>query len=393
MSKQLEQMIREAGPAGIAPDAIMKALPNQVSRSTLNRQLLSLTENALIKPIGNARATRYVTATPFSRADIDAYFARPANNRPVAPFREELLDTSPNIDPDRASRCMRLQALANPVDRKYLAQFLVDFTWASSLLEGSSYSELDTEALVRYGARNPDKPVEDALLALNHKQAGEYLWAHRDLSVMDLNAMHALLTHDHDMAELMSSDHFLPAEKRGKPRIFEDVSLQSSAYLPPFRPDSSHAADLLAQIVATAKQLAPVESAVYLLTRIAYVQSYSNGNKRTSRIAANVPLLAAGLTPFSFVDVNKADYIRGMAAFCELGSMHVIEQAFIRGYARSIFRSSNLPAALRAAALDETVTQQMVDFINSGKRSADDLLKPFLTSPGAAQTRAESTAR
>jgi len=81
----------------------------------------------------------------------------------VALIREALLDPSPNIDADRAQRCMRLQALANPVERKYLSQFLIDFTWASSLLEGSSYSELDTEALVRYGARKPDKPVEDAL--------------------------------------------------------------------------------------------------------------------------------------------------------------------------------------------------------------------------------------
>jgi len=58
MSQQLEALIRDAGPAAIGPDAIRKALPNQVSRSTLNRQLVALPKHVLIKPIGNARATR-----------------------------------------------------------------------------------------------------------------------------------------------------------------------------------------------------------------------------------------------------------------------------------------------------------------------------------------------
>ncbi|HEY4079354.1 MAG TPA: Fic family protein [Burkholderiaceae bacterium] len=379
MPQDIKQLILAAGPAGIAPDALMQALQDQISRSTLNRHLSHLRESGDIKPIGNARATRYVTTTPFTRADIDAYFAKPANSRPLAPFREEYLEPAPGMDPDRAKRCEQIQALANPMDRKYLAEFIVDFSWGSSVLEGSSYSELDTEALVLYGERNPAKPVEDAVLALNHKRAGEYLWQHRELSVENICEMQALLTDDHAMPEVLASDHFLPVEKRGKPRVFEDVNLQNSAYLPPFRPGTSHAEDMLKKIVETAKPLAPVEAAVYLLTRIAYVQSFANGNKRTARLAANIPLLAAGLIPFSFVDVNKADYIRGMASFYELGSMHVIEQTFIQGYAKSIIRSSNLPAAMRVAGFDgDALARNLVEFINAGKRPSDASVRSFL---------------
>lgn len=136
---------------------------------------------------------------------------------------------------------------------------------------------------------------------------------------------------------------------------------------------------MLERIVDTAKQLAPVEAAVYLLTRIPYAQSFANGNKRTSRIAANAPLLEAGLAPFSFLDVNKASYIRGMAAFYELGSMHVIEQVFIEGYARSIIRSSDVPPNLRLVSNEKALVEQMVDFINSGKRSQADLLQHFIS--------------
>nr|WP_297529777.1 Fic family protein [uncultured Roseateles sp.] len=380
MRDELLALVQASGAGGLAAEELLTGLADRISRATLNRHLAALREEGLIKSVGNARATRYVTTSAFSRADIDAYFARPAASRPVAPFRDEYLEPSANIDGDRAERCVEIQGLANPMDRKYLSGFLVDFSWGSSILEGSTYSELDTEALFAYGQRAKDKPVEDAFLALNHKRAGEHLWTHRELSVENLCAMHALLTDDHGREELAESDHFLPAEQRGVTRVFKDVNLQNSAYLPPFRPGTHHAREVLERIVATAGLLPAVEAALYLLTRVAYVQSFGNGNKRTSRLAANIPLLAAGLIPFSFADVDKADYIRGMAAFYELGSVHVIEQTFIQGYVRSVIRSSNLPAGLRTASADpEVLAAQLVEYVNTGKRpslqGADALLR------------------
>lgn len=392
MSKSILALIREAGAQGVGPDHLMALLGGEISRSTLNRQITALLEAGSIKRQGKARATRYLTTSPFTRAEIDAYFAKPWSERPLAPFREELLEPLPNIDPDRAARCMQIQALAHKPDRKYLSQFLVAFAWSSSLLEGSTYSELDTEALIQYGERNPDKPIEDALLALNHKLAGQYLWSHRSLSMQSVCKMHALLTDDHGAIKPGDSDHFLPENQRGTPRIYEDVNLANSAYVPPFRPGTSHAADMLERIIATSKTLAPVEAAVYLLTRIPYAQSFANGNKRTSRIAANAPLLEAGLAPFSFLDVDKASYIRGMAAFYELGSMHVIEQVFIEGYVRSIVRSSDVPANLRLIANEGLIVRQMVDFINSGKRNQDDLIQPFVTVAPARASKTPSSA-
>lgn len=379
----------------------MELLGGSMSRSTLNRTLATLMSQGFVAPIGRGPARRYVTLSPFSLADVDAFFQRPVSMRPLAPFREELLDPTPNIDPERARRCAQVQALANPMDRKYLSRFLVDYSWASGVLEGSSYSEIDTEALVVYGEREPDKPQEDAVLALNHKRAAEYLWTHRDLSVENICAMHALLTDDHGVAGLTTSDHFLPRQQRGVPRVYEDVNLANSAYLPPHRPGTTHAHDVLVRIVETAKLLAPVEAAVYLLTRIAYVQSFANGNKRTSRIAANLPLLAAGLVPSSFVDITKARYIRGMAAFYELGSMLVIEQAFIDGYVRSIMRSSNLPQALRGVGADvDGAAKQLGDFINSGNRPKTPAVARFIGPPpkadvgsSTADTKAARTSR
>jgi len=374
----LSELIAAAGPLGIAPEALAGQLAD-ISRSTLNRRLATLLRSGVIRSQGTGRATRYFSAEPFGRADIDAYFATPAQQRPVARFRPELLAAEPALPFDKAQRCTQIQALAQPIDARFLANFLIDLSWGSSLLEGSSYSALDTAALVQYGQRNAAKPMADALLALNHKHAAEYLWDHRELSVDQVNVMHALLTDDHGLAEVATSDHFLPEPQRGRPREFEDVNLANSAYLPPFRPGTAFVTESLAQIVATARTLHPVQAALYLMTRIPYLQAYANGNKRASRLAANGPLLSHGLLPISFADINKADYIRGMAAFYELGSLHVIEQCFLHGYVRSVVRSSNIPVKLRTRGFDvDGAAEALVEFINTGRSPAEKIAVIFL---------------
>lgn len=376
---EIEGLIVAASPAGLTPQQLEAHLP-AISRSTLNRRLALLAQQGRLRIVGAGRATRYVSSSPLSRADIDAYFALPWQQRPVAPFDENLLNATPNIDPDKARRCTQIQAIAQPVDQRFLAHFVIDLSWGSSVLEGGTYSALDTEALVRYGQRNKDKPTADALLVLNHKRAAEYLWAARDLNTTQVCALHARLTDDHGLDEVQESDHFLPAHQRGKLREYEEVNLGASAYIPPFRPATGYIAQAFERILQTANTLDPISAALYLMTRIPYLQAFANGNKRTSRLAANSPLLQHGLLPFSFSDVNKADYIRGMAAFYELGDMQVIEHTFVEGYAKSVVRSSRIPASQRALGFDvEAVAGQLIAFIHTGKRPADPRAHLFLT--------------
>src|SRR5260363_455617 len=41
-----------------------------------------------------------------------------------------------------------------------------DLSWASSRLEGNTYTYLDTQTLIEYGQRNEDKPLEEAAMIL-----------------------------------------------------------------------------------------------------------------------------------------------------------------------------------------------------------------------------------
>ena len=365
-TQKLLTLIVNAGPSGATPDVLQKQV-SDISRSTLNRRLATLVLQGAIKPVGAGRALRYLATSPFTVADIAQYLAKDWQARPIAPFKEAMLAKSPNIDPEKARRLQTLTGLASVLDKKFLSNFLIDFSWGSSVLEGGTYSDLDTQALILYGQRNPNKSVEDALLVLNHKQAIEYLWSNRTLDIANICAMHGMLTDRHNMAEVEDSDHFLPSVQRGVPREYEDVNLGRSAYLPPFRPGSGYIKKALIDIVSIANSLSAVESAFYLMTRIPYLQAFANGNKRTARLAANLPLLSHGLLPISFVDFNRAQYIQGMAAFYELNNLQIIENTFIDGYVRSIIRGSNIPPSMRATGFDiDDIANKLVYYVNSG---------------------------
>ena len=104
-----------AGPAGLSPDALETRLP-QISRSTLNRRLAALVKDGIIKAVGAGRATRYVCASPLTGADIDAYFSRPWQQRPVAQFNEDLLAAQPGLDPGRVAE--RSPAISPGLERR-----------------------------------------------------------------------------------------------------------------------------------------------------------------------------------------------------------------------------------------------------------------------------------
>lgn len=366
-AEELVRAIVAEGPYGTPPDAL-GARFGGISRSTLNRRLRVLVTEGRVKAVGKGPGIRYVSAAPFPEEDVRRYFEIDWQARPAVGFHEEQLLPEPGIAPEKAARLRKLNAISRPLDRKFLADFLIDFSWASSLLEGGTYSAIDTQALIEYGQRNPEKPVEDALLILNHKNAIEYLWTHRELSPATLCKLQSLLTDRHGVAEAADSEHFLPDGQRGVPREYEEVRLGRSAYGPPFRPGTGYIGRALVQIVDTAAKLEPVAAALYLMTRLPYLQAFANGNKRTSRLAANLPLLAAGMLPISFVDFTKADYVLGMSAFYELGDIQIIERAFIQGYVRSIVRGSELPASVRVGGfkLGEAV-DDLVKYVQSGR--------------------------
>lgn len=55
--------------------------------------------------------------------------------------------------------------------REILSRLLVDLSWASSKLEGNTYTRLDTQNLIEFGQIAQGKDAVETQMILNHKAA------------------------------------------------------------------------------------------------------------------------------------------------------------------------------------------------------------------------------
>jgi hypothetical protein len=65
------------------------------------------------------------------------------------------------------------------------------------------------------------------------------------------------------------------------------------------------------------------------------LQPFVDVNKRTSRLAANWPLLHANLSPLSFIEVPDRAYVEGTLAVYELQRVDLLRDVFAWAYERS----------------------------------------------------------
>ncbi|MCG9065465.1 Fic family protein [Laribacter hongkongensis] len=304
-----------------------------VSRSTLNRRLKEEVEAGTIRVSGRGPATRYHGFDPL--ASLRSCFAKPCTERKVACYDPRLLEASPSLSEVVLSRFGSL--LEYRLDKRKLGKFLIDFACASSALEGGAYSLLDTQALIEYREKCSAKPLGDAFLVLNHKEAFEYLYDHMELA--SIYKVHDLLTSDHELLALDDTGHFLKMADRGVVRESSEVDIHFSTYIPPRCLSGGCLKKALEHVLVIASEMEnPFQAAFYLLSRIPYLHPFKDGNKRTARVICNVPLIKAGFPPISFVGYPEEDYLVSMLAFYEFGDIRLLEQSFTLAYLKSIAR-------------------------------------------------------
>ena len=208
--------------------------------------------------------------------------------------------------------------------RKVLEQLLIDLSWSSSRLEGNTYSLLATEELFKRGTTGTDA---DAVMLLNHKAAIEFLvdaGPAQGLSASLLRNLHAVL-----MQDLLAESHALGAIRQ------KVVNISGTVYVPTQVPALLE--EMLDAILHKARLIKnPVEAAFFLWVNLAYLQPFEDGNKRTSRLAANIPLMLYNCAPLSFLDVDVNDYARAMLGVYELRNVALAVDLFAWAYRRSL---------------------------------------------------------
>lgn len=221
--------------------------------------------------------------------------------------------------------------------RQILNRLLVDLSWASSRLEGNTYSRLDTQNLLEFGRYAEGKDRLDAQMILNHKAAIEMLVEQVDevgFNRYTLQNLHALL-----------AENLLPDAGAGGRLRAIDVGISGTVYQPTAIPQLiDECFDILLAKAGAIKDA--FEQAFFVMVQLPYLQPFEDVNKRVSRLAANIPLIKQNLAPLSFVDVPETAYIDGTLAVYELNRIELLRDVFVWAYERSCQRYTLIKQAL-----------------------------------------------
>ena len=319
---------------GARREDIRRHVARDVSPPTIWRALKRLVEAKKLEVSGKGRATVYTLA---GAAVVRAHLQTPHNLRKPVAYSKDFIDRYvPNktfylSEEDRrqlraAGQPHPLPPVAGTYARRILEKLLVDLSWASSRMEGNTYSILETERLIRLGQEAAGKDHKEAVMILNHKEAIQYLVDNLpDITIgrRDICAIHALL------AEGLLID---PA-MAGRPRKL-GVGISYSSYLP--LDNQFMIEEEFEFLLHKAAEIAdPYEQSFFLLAHIPYLQAFEDINKRTSRIAANIPLLKADLAPLSFVTMDDRAYIEGLIGVYELNNVSLLRETYIDAYKAS----------------------------------------------------------
>ena len=138
--------------------------------------------------------------------------------------------------------------------------------------------------------------------------------------------MHSLL-----MQELLENSNALGAIRKTV------VNITDTVYVPSQVPQLLE--QTLGHIVEKARTVKnPVEAACCRWVNVAYLQPVDDGNKRTSRLCANLPLMLANCAPLSFLDVVTSDYVLAMLGVYERLDLTLATELFTWTYRKSIPR-------------------------------------------------------
>lgn len=353
--QELDKLVALIGaePAGIGMDALAKQLGGAQQRRTLQRRLALLVAQQRIEMIGERRAARYrrrpqaanhgkattpdyVPVSP-AGAEIRAYVAQPRHLRNPVGYQLAFLEQyHPNhtayLPPDLREQLHSLgrspaeRTPAGTFAQTILQRLLIDLSWASSHLEGNTYSRLDTERLIEHGQAAEGKDALETQMILNHKQAIEYLVLtpeHASVQTDTLIALHAFLSDG-----LMADPAAVGRVRR------RAVEIGGSVYLPMALPQRLE--ELLGIVVQMAAEIEdPFEQAFFLMVHLPYLQPFEDVNKRVSRLAANIPFIRHNLCPLSFIDVPQQAYVDAMLGVYELNRVDLLRDVFVWAYERS----------------------------------------------------------
>ena len=350
----------QSSTAGLTLTELLALHPG-LARRTVQRRLSQWGLDRQITATGKGPARRYGApgqATPASAAvlpadrfpshiplsadsrDILAYVDQPLLARKPVGYQRDFLDAyQPNVSgylPEslrrqlhNMGRTAQAHEAAGTYSRAILNRLLIDLSWASSHLEGNTYSRLDTVELIEQGRAARGKAAIETQMILNHKTAIELL-VDSAVSADTAGLNRYLLMNLHSAL----AENLLPnPSDEGRIRQHA-VDIGRSVYRPLSAPQQID--ETLEVLLRKLNAIVdPFEQSFFAMVHLPYLQPFADINKRTSRLAANLPLFRANLCPLTFLDVPEQAYSRATLGVYELTRVELLRDLYVWAYERS----------------------------------------------------------
>ncbi|PID59963.1 MAG: cell filamentation protein Fic [Gammaproteobacteria bacterium] len=329
-----------------------------IARRTAQRWIAKMIDSGQITALGNGRARRYFRAD--TQAGNGAAMARTGSFPSSIPrsvdsqnllagidqlpeahmsaaFQRALLDAyRPNevwYLPDSLRQQLHVIGRTTDADEPagsfshaILDRLLIDLSWASSHLEGNSYSRLEARELIAHGKVAREKTAVETQMILNHKTAIELLV--RNINSAEFNCYTLMNLHG-ALAENLLPDPTDEGRIR-QPSVDTDEGVHDPLSTPP------QIEDTLNVLLDKASQIDdPFEQSFFMLVHLPCLKPFVGINRRTSRLAANLPLIRANLCPLTFLDVSEQAYRLATLDGYEMARVELLRDLYVQAYERS----------------------------------------------------------
>jgi len=301
------------------------------SRITIIRDLNRLLELGWIEQNGGGKHIKYSLRKGkelLIPINLESYFKQSTDQRNVLypTFDMSLIKKLGNLflkeeidlfEQGRIKLEDRFKNLDKTIVRRELERFTVELSWKSSQIEGNTYSLLETEELIKNQKEAPGHDKSEAVMIINHKNAFDVILNNketfRDISLSDIRSIHAELTKDLEISSGIRESA---------------VGITGTKYIP--LDNKFQIEEAIEAILSQIQDIPTIpEKALILLSMIAYLQPFTDGNKRTSRLVSNAVLLANGYYPLSYRSVDEVEYKKALILFYEQHNIFHLKRIFL----------------------------------------------------------------
>lgn len=301
------------------------------SRITVIRDLNHLLRLGWVEQTGGGKHVKYSLKTGkclLIPVNLESYFANSTDSRIIKypKFNLKLIKNltglfSPGeldlFAQGKIKLTQKFKSLDKTLLKRELERFTIELSWKSSQIEGNTYSLLETEELIKNKKEAVGHDRSEAIMILNHKQTFDIILqkknSFREISLLDIRTIHSELTKGLEISSGIRQS---------------GVGITGTKYLP--LDNQWQIETVLTDLIAHTKNIKVVpEKALVLLAMVAYLQPFTDGNKRTSRMVSNAVLLANGYFPLSYRSVNEVEYKKALILFYEQNNIFHLKRIFL----------------------------------------------------------------